>query len=94
MKEQLRTEAEKVLNKHIFNKFDEADINSFINAMLDFHAQQSKERDELHGILDFLTNENSKYSIMYGNQKERFADNDREYTISEIIEIYLTTLTK
>ena len=31
-----------MLNKHIFNKFDEADINSFINAILDFHAQQSK----------------------------------------------------
>ena len=62
--------------------------------ILDFHAQQSKERDMLHGILDFLTNENSKYSIMYGNQKDRFADDDREYTISEMIEIYKSTLTK
>ena len=49
--EQLRTEAEKVLNKHIFNKFDEADINSFINALLDFHAQQSKERDNTNKII-------------------------------------------
>ena len=43
---------------------------------------------EIIQFLEWLTKEDSKYAIMYGNQKERFADNNKEYTIEEILEIY------
>lgn len=50
------------------------------------------------GLLEFITNEKSRLSIIYGEQKERFAelkDNTvyvQEYTIKEIIELYNKTL--
>jgi len=36
----------------------------------------------------WITNEKSKYSIMYGNQNKRFADFDKEYTSKELLEIF------
>jgi hypothetical protein len=52
--------------------------------------QQSKEMEKQNiiDILEFLTNEKSEFSIMYGNQEKRFASNDKDYTIDEILEIY------
>ncbi len=54
MKQQLRTEAEKLLNTKPFTK-DGLDnyygYQTVINAMLDFHAQQSKERDNTNKII-------------------------------------------
>lgn len=39
-------------------------------------------------ILKWLTSHDSEISIMYGNQRQRFADNDREYTPHELIKLY------
>lgn len=51
---ELRTEAEKLLNTKPFTK-DGLDnyygYQTVINAMLDFHAQQSKERDNTNKII-------------------------------------------
>lgn len=53
-----------------------------------------KLNEYCEGLLDFITNENSRFSIMYGNQEERFAelkDNSEDVedlTIKQIIEKY------
>lgn len=39
-------------------------------------------------FVEWLTHEDSPYSVMYGNQLDRFADNEREYTIKELLKIY------
>ena len=56
--------------------------------------EQAKEieKQEIIDILEWLTNEKSEYSIMYGNQKKRFASNEKDYTIKEILEIYKNRL--
>jgi hypothetical protein len=41
-------------------------------------------------VLEWLTNEESEFSIMYGNQYKRFSSNDKDYTIDEIIKIFET----
>lgn len=46
---------------------------------------------DLENILDFLTCEKSKFSIMYGNQEKRFATNKKDYTIKEFISIWKKT---
>ena len=51
-----------------------------------------KEKQIVVEVLDWLTNEKSDFSIMYGNQNERFSSNDKDYTIDEIIEIYKNQL--
>ena len=43
-------------------------------------------------VLDWLTNEKSEFSIMYGNQEKRFASNNKDYTIEEILETYKNRL--
>jgi hypothetical protein len=40
------------------------------------------------GFAEWLTNEQSPYSITYGNQEVRFSDFRKEYTIKELLEIY------
>jgi hypothetical protein len=40
------------------------------------------------GFAEWLTNEQSPYSITYGNQEKRFSDFRKDYTIKELLEIY------
>ena len=42
------------------------------------------------GFAEWLTNEQSPYSIMYGNQEKRFSDFRKDYTIKELLQIYKT----
>jgi hypothetical protein len=37
---------------------------------------------------EWLTNEKSKYSIMYGNQRKRFSTIEKDYTAKELLEIF------
>lgn len=53
---------------------------------------KAMEKQQIIDILEWLTNEKSEYSIMYGNQKKRFASNEKDYTIKEILEIYKNRL--
>lgn len=39
-------------------------------------------------VLEWLTNEKSEFSIMYGNQEKRFATKDKDFTIEEFLEIH------
>lgn len=39
-------------------------------------------------LLEWLTNEKSKFVILYGNQKERFATIEEDYTSKELLEIF------
>ena len=43
-------------------------------------------------VLKWLTSEDAKFSIMYGSQDERFADEEKEYTPEELLTIYKQTL--
>jgi spore coat polysaccharide biosynthesis predicted glycosyltransferase SpsG len=52
----------------------------------------AQEKQIVKEVLEWLTNEKSEFSIMYGNQDKRFSSNDKDYTIDEIIEIYKQTL--
>ena len=49
-----------------------------------------QENKKVVEFLEWLTNEKSEYSIMYGNQDKRFASNNKDYTIDEILEIFKT----
>ena len=40
------------------------------------------------GFAEWFTNEQSPYSITYGNQEVRFSDFRKDYTIKELLEIY------
>jgi hypothetical protein len=40
------------------------------------------------GFAEWLTNEKSEYSILYGNQEKRFATFEEDYTAKELLEIY------
>jgi hypothetical protein len=40
------------------------------------------------GFAEWFTNEQSPYSIVYGNQEKRFSDFRKEYTAKELLEIY------
>jgi hypothetical protein len=40
------------------------------------------------GFAEWLTNEQSPYSIMNGSQEVRFSDFRKEYTAKELLEIY------
>jgi len=40
------------------------------------------------GFAEWFTNEQSPYSITYGNQEIRFSDFRKDYTINELLEIY------
>ena len=51
----------------------------------------AQEKQIVVDVLDWLTNEKSEFSIMYGNQDKRFSCNDKDYTIDEILEIYKET---
>lgn len=48
----------------------------------------SFSEEDLKSLLDFITNEKSEYSIMYGNQTERFSTNDKDFIIEQLIEIW------
>ncbi len=39
-------------------------------------------------LLEWLTNEKSKFSIMYGNQEKRFSTIEEDYTKKELLEIF------
>ena len=43
-------------------------------------------------FVEYLTDENSKYSIMYGGNPERLSTIDKDYTIKEVFEEFLKTL--
>jgi hypothetical protein len=49
-----------------------------------------QEKQIVVEVLDWLTNEKSEFSIMYGNQEKRFSSNDKDYTIIELLEIFET----
>ena len=40
------------------------------------------------GFAEWFTNEQSPYSIMYGNQEVRFSDFRKDYTIKELLKMY------
>lgn len=53
-------------------------------------------KDEISLFLKWLTAKDSKYAIMYGGTPEldkdyRFASNDEDFTIEEILDIYTNT---
>lgn len=39
-------------------------------------------------ILNWVTSEEAPYAILYGNQPERFATVDEDYTSEQVFEIY------
>lgn len=44
--------------------------------------------EDLKSLLDFITNKTTQYSIMYGNQEERFSTIDKDFTIEQLIQIW------
>lgn len=39
-------------------------------------------------VLEWLTKEESKFSIMYGNQEKRFSTIEEDYTAKELLQIF------
>jgi hypothetical protein len=53
--------------------------------------KQIKIADEFAiGFAEWFTNEQSPYSIVSGNQEERFSDFRKKYTAKELLQIYKT----
>ena len=44
------------------------------------------------GFVEWFTNEQSPYSITYGNQEVRFSDFRKDYTTKQLLEIYKKNL--
>lgn len=78
-------------------------IDRFDNAIMRHdlgrnEIQETKEQcaeiaeNYVNEVLDWLTNDKSEFSIMYGNQEKRFATNDKDFTIKEFLEIFKNRL--
>ena len=52
-------------------------------------TKEDRVKDEVIKVLDWLSNSDSLMSILYGNQNERFADLEKDYTIEEVYQKYL-----
>ena len=53
--------------------------------------QEQKEKDDFAiGFAEWFTNEQSPYSILYGNKEVRFSDFRKKYTAKELLQIYKT----
>lgn len=74
----LREQLKQNLTGHLSDEKTEIDVNIAAKIAEDFAIS----------FAEWITNEKSKYSIMYGNQEKRFADFDREYTSKELLEIF------
>lgn len=46
------------------------------------------KREEMFAFIKWVTSEKSKYAVMYGDQEDRFADDEREYTVEQLYELY------
>ena len=44
--------------------------------------------DIFRKFIDYFTNEDSPYAILYGNQEERFATKNKDYTIDELFNFW------
>lgn len=75
------------MNSHFENMSEEDN-----NAMLDQHIAAEKRKEAI-AILQFISSSQSPYGIMFGDQPERFADENREYTSEEVYDLYLQSLT-
>lgn len=51
---------------------------------MDIHA-----KEVAIDILNWVTNEKSPYAILYGNQLERFATKDEDFTSEQLFEKYI-----
>lgn len=67
-------------------------IHGAIEKIQELIAQQSRER--AIAVLNWVTRKESMYAVMYGDQDERFADEEREYTPDEIYDLFLIDLAK
>jgi len=76
-----------------FNKVDDIIWDGLRNRVEHLKLEAKElEKQQIIDILDWLTNDKSEFSIMYGNQDKRFSCNDKDYTIDEILEIYKNQL--
>jgi phenylalanyl-tRNA synthetase alpha subunit len=93
MKETLEEAAERFVAAKQFRteEKDKTRLYSFIQGAK-WQQKNSYNEKDLKDLLEWLTNEKSEFSIMYGNQDERFSSNDNDYTIDEILEIYKNQL--
>lgn len=55
------------------------------------YADQEKRKEAI-AILQFISSEKSPYGVMFGDQPERFANEEREFTSEEIYDLYLQSL--
>jgi hypothetical protein len=46
-------------------------------------------KQQVVSVLKWVTDEKSPFAIMYGDQEQRFADNEREYTPEEVYSLFI-----
>lgn len=65
-------------------------LNNIIKRIDDELLEMEKQQKDDYAIelLEWLTNEKSKFAILYGNQKERFATIEEDYTSKQLLEIF------
>ena len=84
--EELHSSIEKFKNH---NDYVKGYLLHKINAHKQAREMEKQQQDEFAiGFADWLTNEKSEYSVMYGNQEKRFATFNEDFTIKELLEIY------
>ena len=70
------------------NNGSQVGINSTTRRMEEAQRCEKVAEEFAIGFADWLTNEKSEYSVMYGNQEKRFATFNEDFTIKELLEIY------
>lgn len=81
----MKTELEEVAE--IFTpQSDKWTIKEIFIAGAQWQAERSFSEQEIISLLQWLTDDDSIYSIMYGNKKHRFATNDKDFTSKELLE--------
>ena len=46
-------------------------------------------KEQMKGLLNWITSEEIPYAILYGHETHRFATKDKDYTIDEIIDQFI-----
>lgn len=65
----------------------EAFINGWKQCLQSQETHPFSEEDMIE-FVNWLTKEDSPYAVMYGNQSERFATDNEDFTIKELLQIW------
>ena len=82
----LEESAERISKTHSVYEIGQDDFYQGFIADAKWQSERMYSEEEVIELLQWLTDDESIYSIMYGHKKYRFANNDKDFTSKEILE--------